>query len=475
MKIAMVSSECNPFCKTGGLADVVFALSKELVKTGQDVRVFLPYYSTIAKIPSCRYEKLFEYEVDLSWRKQKATVYKTEFAGVTFYFIGNDYYFLRGSLYGFPDDGERFAFFTMAVEPLFEKLGFPPDIVHVHDWQPGMLPLLIKARHQSDPVFASTKTVLTIHNPEFKGMGEPYLLSDFYNLPFSYYEDGTTRFHDGISTLKTAIMVCDKISTVSPTHREELLTPLYSRGMDGPLKLREKDFVGILNGVDAQEWNPKKDIDIASFYSQKTLTEGKRKCREALLESAGFEDKGGPIFGLVSRLTSQKGIHLVAEIAPEIMERGGYLFVLGSGESALEGEIAALRRSYPESCSVYFGYNSTLAHKIYAGSDFFLMPSLFEPCGIGQMIAETYGTLPIARSTGGLSDTIASYAPGQDNHPTGFLFRDFDIGGIRYGVECAFSVYADKKMLKAMRVNAMKVDHGWKKSAEEYLKLYQSA
>lgn len=168
MKIAMVSSECNPFCKTGGLADVVFALSKELVKSGQDVRVFLPYYSTIAKIPSCRYEKLFEYEVDLSWRKQKATIYKTEFAGVTFYFIGNDYYFLRGSLYGFPDDGERFAFFTMAVEPLFEKLGFPPDIVHVHDWQPGMLPLLIKARHQSDPVFASTKTVLTIHNPEFK-------------------------------------------------------------------------------------------------------------------------------------------------------------------------------------------------------------------------------------------------------------------------------------------------------------------
>jgi starch synthase len=474
MKIAMVASESNPFCKTGGLADVVFALSRELVALGNEVCVILPYYSTMNKIPSIKIERLFNYEVDMSWRRQEATIYKAFYEGVSFYFIGNDYYFMRGSLYGFHDDGERFAFFTMAVESLFASISFSPDVVHIHDWQPGMLPLLLKARHRNDPLFSHTKTVLTIHNPEFKGMVDPYFLGDFYDLPYSYYEDGTTKYSDMVSTLKTAVMTVDKVTTVSPTHRQELLTSLYSRGMDGPLKLRENDFVGIVNGIDEEEWDPEKDIDISANFGAKTLTSGKAKCRKSLIETAGLIDNGGPCFGLVSRLTSQKGIHLVAKVGRELLNRGALLFLVGSGEEALERSLQSLQCEYPESCSVYFGYNNALAHKVYAGCDFFLMPSLFEPCGIGQMIAERYATLPVARDTGGLHDTIVSY-PEFPSEATGFLFRDFDEGGLFYACSKALEVFGDKKKLRNMRLNAMKMDHGWKKSAESYLALYKSA
>lgn len=472
MKIAMVASESNPFCKTGGLADVVLALSRELAKMGNEVCVVLPYYSVLNKVPGVKIERLFSYEVDMSWRKQEATVFKARYDGVTFYFIGNDYYFMRGSLYGFMDDGERFAFFTMAVEPLFGKLSFHPDVVHIHDWQPGMLPLLIKARHSGDPVYAKTKTVLTIHNPEFKGMVDPYFLGDFYDLPPSYFEDGTTRYGEMVSTLKTAVMTSDEITTVSPTHRSELLTSLYSRGMDGPLRLREKDFSGILNGVDEEEWDPERDIDIALNYGPSSLTKGKKACRKALIESMGLLDDGGPCFGLVSRLTSQKGIHLVAKIGRELLQKGAMLFILGSGEEALERSLQSLQCEFPETCSVYFGYNNALAHKVYAGCDFFLMPSLFEPCGIGQMIAERYGTLPIARDTGGLHDTILPY-PECGSSSTGFLFKDFDEGGLRYGCEKALEVYGNPQKLRKMRLSAMAMDHGWKASAEKYLELYQ--
>ena len=474
MKIAMIASECNPFCKTGGLADVVLALSRELVSLGNEVCVVLPYYSSNAKIPSCRLERLPGYEVHLSWRTQKVSLYKGVYEGITFYFVGNDYYFLRGSLYGFQDDGERFAFFTLATESLFERIGFYPDVVHVHDWQPGMLPLILKDRHSKDPVYANTRTVLTIHNPEFNGMLDPSALGELYNLPLSYFESGLTRYDEKVSTLKTAVMTADKITTVSPTHRGELLTPLYSRGMDGALRLRKSDFCGILNGIDEEEWDPTCDIDIAMNFNGKTLTKGKQACRKALLESAGIEDSGGPIFGLVSRLTSQKGIHLVERVGRALLEQGAMLFLVGSGEEALENGLRDLRYHYPSSCSVYFGYNNALAHKVYAGSDFFLMPSLFEPCGIGQMIAERYATLPVARDTGGLHDTIVPYSPLEDKDATGFLFRDFDEGGLRYGCPLALEVYADKKKLRKMRLNAMKVNHGWKASALEYLKLYRS-
>lgn len=474
MKIAMVASECNPFCKTGGLADVVLALSRELVSLGNEVCVVLPYYSINAKIPSCRLERLFSYDVHMSWRNQSATLYKGVYEGITFYFVGNDYYFLRGSLYGFPDDGERFAFFSLAAEGLFGKIDFRPDVVHVHDWQPGMLPLILKERHRDDPVYKNARTVLTIHNPEFKGMLLPSALGELYNLPISCFESGLSRYDEGVSTLKTAVMTADKVTTVSPTHRGELLTPLYSRGMDGALRLREEDFVGILNGIDEEEWDPSNDIDIACNFDAKTLTKGKKACRKALLESAGLHDNGGPVFGLVSRLTSQKGIHLVERIGRELLEQGAMLFLVGSGEEALENSLRGLRYEYPDSCSVYFGYNNTLAHKVYAGSDFFLMPSLFEPCGIGQMIAERYATLPVARDTGGLHDTILPYSPLEDKGATGFLFRDFDEGGLRYGCSLAMEVYADKRKLRRMRLNAMKADHGWKASAKEYLELYQS-
>lgn len=411
MNIAFVASESNPYCKTGGLADVVFALAKELTKKGQNVIVVLPFYDTIRKKNKFSFEHVCDYEVRLSWRRQSASVYRSVASGVPFYLIENDYYFDRGDIYGFNDDGERFAFFSLAARDLFAHLGFAPDIIHVHDWQAGMLPVLIQQQNQGDPLFAKTKFVMTIHNPEFKGLLDKYFLGDFYNLSDSVYDSGLVRYGGMVSTLKAGIMASEKVTTVAPTYRNEMLTPEGGRGLDGALHFRESDFVGILNGVDTDEFDPEHDPSILPF-GLKDFTEGKAKNKAKFLKEHGLEDDGSPLYGLVSRLTSQKGISLVANVARELLNQGAELFVVGSGEYDLEQALQHLRDDYPTRMGVYFGYNGELAHQVYASSDFFLMPSLFEPCGIGQMIAERYGSLPIVRDTGGLHDTVFPYGQG---------------------------------------------------------------
>lgn len=471
MRIAMVASESNPYIKTGGLADVIGALSEELASKGHDVRVFLPFYSAIAERLDPNLTRLGGYTVHLSWRQQDAFVAETEYRGVKFYFIGNDYYFFRGGgIYGFDDDGERFAFFSLAVRDAFRFLDWKPDIVHVHDWQPGMLPVLIKEQNAYDPFYNSIKFVLTIHNPEFKGMIDRYFLNNFYGLNDEIFDNGNVRFHGQVSTLKSAIVYCDKITTVSPTHREELLSPEGSRGLSGVLQYREKDFVGIVNGVDTIEWDPSDDPLLDRHYTASSFEEGKARCKAGFLNGYGIQGENRPMFGIVSRLTDQKGIQLVLEVASHIFERGGILAILGSGQYEYHMAFERLRSEHPDSCAIYIGYNNALAHKIYAASDFFLMPSLFEPCGIGQMIAERYGALPIVRATGGLADTVISV---EEEGRNGVVFRDFDANALRWAVDKAFDAYQDKALLKEMIRNAMNADHSWCKSAESYLRLYE--
>jgi len=474
MKIAMVASEINPLVKSGGLADVVYSLSKELVIKGEEVCCVLPYYQSIRYNGKLKTKRLGSFEVSMAWRKQSAEVFRTYIDGITFYLIGNDYYFDRESLYGYDDDGERFAFFTLASEQLFKFVHFQPDVIHVHDWQVGMLPVLIKEKDPADPFYGQVKTVLTIHNPAFKGMLDRYFLNNFYGLSDELFDNGSVRFDGMVSTLKSGIVYSDRITTVSPNHAQELLSSEGGKGLDGILKLRQRDFVGILNGIDTAEFNPAGDRLIASPYDAKTFQIGKKLNRERLLQTNLLTDNGGPIYGFVSRLTSQKGIDLILRSMPHLLNEGTMLVALGSGEFELERGLENLRSAYPKQVGVFIGFNNVRAHEIYAGSDFFLMPSLFEPCGIGQMIAQRYGTLPIVRSTGGLKDTVTGYDGQNGDKANGLSFETYDEGGLTYACGLAQKLFDDKKAFGRLVVNAMELDRSWNKSADEYLKVYHS-
>ena len=465
MKIVMVASECNPLCKTGGLADVIYSLSRELVANGHEVYVFLPYYQSLKyKGLNAKYQ-YYDY-VDMSWRHQYLGVFNYEIDGIKFRLIDSEQYFNRDSLYGYDDDGERFAFFSLAVRHVIHREELNPDIVHVHDWQAGMLPALMKGAPLDD---WKPHYVLTIHNPAFKGYLDKYALGDLYNLSDDMYDSGAVRLEGMVSTLKAGIYFADKITTVSPTHRNELLTPDLSQGLSNVLEFRKDDFVGIVNGIDIKEFDPATDKRIAKNYQEKAYKMGKKACKEALLNFFNLPHKDRPTFGLVSRLTWQKGISLILQNAQYMLDRGANLVILGSGEGNLESGFQSLRDMHPDQVGIYIGYSDEIAHKIYAGSDFFLMPSLFEPCGIGQIIAQRYGTLPIVRETGGLVDTVHAESDG-------FSFSDFNPYSMKGALDRAFYVYYDDKVhFDKMIKTALSLDRSWLDSMNKYLQVYKEA
>lgn len=473
MKVAMFTSEALPLSKTGGLADVTYALSKELVKNGDEVVLFTPFYDSIRR-KNPKLKKVGNLNVPLSWRNVSADIYLTEIEGVKYYLIENQYYFGRANLYGYHDDCERFAFFAIACLNLLKYISFQADIVHVHDWQVGMVPTLLKVRYCYDPFYKDMKSVLTIHNPAFKGLVDRYFLHDFWGLDDSLFDDGRVRFDNMVSSLKAGIVDADKITTVSPTHRNELLDQHSDQRLSGVLELRRDDFVGILNGIDYGEWNPAKDKYIAKNYSIKTWKEGKEECQKNLLNFFGIQKGKGPLFGLVSRLSWQKGIDLVIESAKGFLNSYNdcSFVILGSGEYDLERRVQELRDQYPNRVGIYIGYNNDVSHKIYAGCDFFLMPSLFEPCGISQMISQRYGTLPIVRYTGGLADTVEGYGEKRSKKPDGIGFNDYDVNGLSYGMGKAKELYLNSSEYDKIVGNALKKDNSWKRSAEAYRSLY---
>ena len=313
---------------------------------------------------------------------------------------------------------------------------------------------------------------MTLHNEAFKGLIDRYFLNHFYGLDDILFDDGRVRFDGMVSTLKAGIIYADEVVAVSPNHAQELLSPGDPMRLDGVLALKKDHFQGILNGIDLLEFNPAEDPLIGACYDSTNFKEGKKACKERLLRTSLLPISGGPVFGLVSRLTPQKGVDLVIQVARGIFDKGGKLTVLGSGEYELEQAFETLRASYPDQMAIYRGYNNQLAHDIYAGSDFFLMPSLFEPCGIGQMIAQHYGSLPICRNVGGLTDTVIPYEEG-NNDATGFLFDDYSGSAFWSQIETAFQIYGNEKLHSALVKNAMNVDHSWKTSAEAYLALYR--
>lgn len=474
MKILMVASESAPLAKTGGLADVVYALSKELAILGEEVSVVLPLYANIRRAPDQEIRFLANVQVPLGWRFQNAKIYKTFIDGITFYLIENEYYFGREGYYGYDDDTERFAFFSVAVRNMLQVIKLKPDVVHVHDYHGGMVPALIKIQNAKTRFFNKMKFVVTIHNPAFQGEFHPDLLGDFYDIRREYFEDGTLRYRDRVNALKAAIVFADKINTVSPTHAKELLTPEGSKGLDGILKLREGDFSGILNGIDYEEFDPEKDKFIPHNYNLKTL-KNKVKNKVDLFNELHLKgDAKTPLFAMVSRLTWQKGLDLVLAATKEVLSAGANVVIVGSGEYGYEQAFEAMRAAYPDQMAIYIGYNNGLAHRVYAASDFFFMPSLFEPCGIGQMIAQRYATLPIVRATGGLKDTIIGYNGKNEDVADGFSFDDYDEYAMKLTTNYALLQYQSPAVFEKLRENAMNKNNNWAAAGQKYLDLYHT-
>ena len=470
MKLVMVGSEANPYVKTGGLADVIYALSLEMVNTGEEVSVIIPLYNDVRR-KLTNATKVAECVVYLSWRRETTNVYKEVKNGISYYFLENRHYFERENIYGYYDDGERFAFFAQAAVEVMKTLDLKPDIVHVHDWQAAMIPCLIKEK--KDHYFDETRTVLTIHNPAFQGIMQRDAVGDLFNLPYYLYDFGVLRLGDVFSSLKGGIMYADKITTVSPTHREELLTQEGGMGLDKILVFREYDFCGFLNGIDYDEFNPEHDKYLVKEYGKTNYVSGKKENKKALCEKLGLKDKNAPLYALVSRITWQKGMKLVFSAGHELVKHGANVVLLGSGEYDSEQEMNYLHSLYPDQVAVYIGYSNELAHQIYAASDFFMMPSLFEPCGLGQMIAQRYGSLPIVRRVGGLRDSVINYDSSNVETSNGFGFDEFSEWEMTRTCLYALDQFYKPEVFKKLVKNALTTDNSWAKSGEQYHGLYR--
>jgi starch synthase len=469
MKILLVGSEATPFSKTGGLADVLGALPKELNLLNLDARVVLPKHMWTKEkfndvlVPVCNYR------VNVGPKEEYAGVEKTELDGVTFYFIDNEYYFgYRNSLYGHYDDGERYGYYNNAVLKMLEEIDFFPDIIHCHDWQSGLIPYLYKKKYANHPKYQGIKTIMTIHNIAYQGRFSKELMP---YLDVEYSSD--LEFDNLINFLKTGLQTADIITTVSENYANEILYDYFGYGMQGILRDREDSLYGIVNGIDYTNFNPKLDSKIYYNYSLYNYLKGKRENKESLREYYNLERNESPIIGMVSRLTEAKGFDLVMEvIEPLIQNKEIQLVLLGSGDTYIEDYFRNLREKYPDQVGIYIGYSDEMARKIYAGSDMFLMPSRFEPCGLAQLISLKYGTVPIVRKTGGLRDTIDIFNKftGEGN---GFGFENYEASDLLFAINNALEVYCDEPSWKKIIRTAMKADFSWKESAKKYKNLYQ--
>jgi len=473
MKIVMITSESNPFVKTGGLADVVYSLSKELVVLRQDVSVFLPYYSNIKRSYAFKSELVSSFMINVNNRNRLCEVHKSEVNGIKFYLLANKDYFDREGIYGYDDDGERFAFFNLASRELLYRLQMKPNIIHTNDWHTGMFACLCKEDAYAKKYFKKTKFVFSIHNPAFQGQADRNILYSCYSLHTDLFDNGKVRFNDRVSTLKAGIEYNDKIVAVSPNHRYELLTKEGSMGLNNVLQFREYDFVGILNGIDYEEFDPLHDEFLTHPYSIVNYFREKEWNKRDLFKMLNLIEYGKPTFAIISRLTWQKGMDIVYKTLDYLLANKCNVLVLGTGEDRYENMMRDLARRYPKNMSLHLTYDDELAHKIYASSDFFLMPSIFEPCGLSQLISQRYGTIPIVRATGGLKDTVIGYDGRNLNVANGFIFDIFSEDALLGTTKVALDVWNNIPVRKEIMKNGMKVDNSWRKSAKEYLNLYK--
>ena len=474
MRILFVASEGLPFSKTGGLADVVEALPKALVAPGHEVAVILPRYrgtkTTAIVMPSLT--------IPLGSRLRfPAVADGTLLNGVRYFFVDDPPYFDRDGLYGGPtgdysDNAERFSEFSRAAIEIAKHV-WPPDVIHCHDWQTALVPVFLRTSYSDDPVMKDMPVVFTIHNMGYQGQFGRDVL-DRAGIPAVTFNPAGIEFYGDANFLKAGIVYSDYVTTVSKRYAQEIQTREYGFGLDGVARSRADRLVGILNGVDYAAWNPAKDSLIAAKYSTKDLS-GKAVCKQELLQLFSLPDvPGRPLLGIVSRFADQKGFDLIAEVAHEIMREELSLVVLGTGERKYEELFRALAAAYPDRVGVKTVYDNAIAHKVEAGSDMFLMPSRYEPCGLNQIYSLKYGTVPIVRATGGLDDTIELFDL-EHGTGTGFKFWDYTGGALLYTIRQALHHFADERIWKRIQLNGMEKDFSWKTPATQYAKLYEAA
>ena len=471
--ILMVASEGLPFIKTGGLADVIGSLPLALTEKGHEVKVVMPLYRKIAE----KYmDELYfdcEYTVSINYQEVPVRVYSKMVDDVCFFFIQHQGYFERDTLYGYQDDGERFAYFQKAVIEMLNQLNYWPNIIHCHDWHTGMIPCMIKETHNNDSRYNAIRFVYTIHNLAFQGNFVAEMLDSCLGLPYYLLDNGNVRFDGGISFMKSGILYSDKITTVSPTYSQEILTSQYGEHLEAVLNMRKYDLWGIVNGIDIELWNPKTDPEIPYHFDKVNIKSEKLKNKLALQKELGLdENKDVMLVGCVSRLTWQKGFYLLMEQLDALCAAPIQLVILGSGEKQIEQKFRELENGNKGKICFYQGYNESLAHRIYAASDLFLMPSLFEPCGLSQLCSLRYGTLPLVRETGGLKDTVNAYNE-YDKTGNGFSFEKYDSNDLIHTLYYAIDVYYNRKQDWDMLVtNALNSDVSWQNSAKTYCLLY---
>lgn len=471
--ILMVASEGLPFIKTGGLADVIGSLPQALCEQGHEVKVVMPLYKKIADKYMDELYFTAEYSVSINYHEVPVKVFTKMVGDVCFFFIQHQGYFERESLYGYDDDGERFAYFQKAVIEMLSQCNYWPNIVHCHDWHTGMIPCMVKETHDNDPRYRALKFVFTIHNMAYQGNFGPEMLDSCLGLPYYLLDNGNVRFDGGISFMKSAILYADKVTTVSPSYSQEILTPQYGEHLEAVLNMRKYDLWGIVNGIDTTLWNPQTDPEIPYHFDKINRKKAKALNKVSLQKELGLQENPNVMMvGIVSRLTWQKGFYLLMEQLEALCSAPIQLVILGSGEAQIENKFRELENGNRGKIVFYYGYNESLAHRIYAASDLFLMPSLFEPCGISQLCSMRYGTLPLVRETGGLKDTVNPYNE-YEKSGNGFSFERYDSNDLMHTLYYACDVYYNRKEDWDMLVtNAMNTDVSWANSAKTYSLLY---
>ena len=467
MNILFAASEALPYVASGGLADVAGSLPSAIVKKGHDCRVVIPLYKSISAEMRASLTFLTNITVDVSWRKQYCGIFTGIYKGVTYYFIDNEYYFGRDGIYGFYDDCERFVFYSRAVLEMIRCIDFKPDIIHANDWQAAMIPVYYQIFYKYQQGYENIHTIFTIHNIQYQGKYGKEVLNELMGIPL--YHTGLLEYDGCVNMMKGAIETADKITTVSPSYAWEILDPWYSHGLDRALNPKQYKLCGFLNGIDVDGYNPEMDPAIPANYSVKNM-QGKAKCKQALLEELGLQDGDEPIIGIVTRFVSHKGIDLIRYVFEDILNLGYKFAILGSGEKIFEDFFKEMAWRHPGRVSVTLGFIPQLARRIYAGCDMFLMPSQSEPCGLAQMVAMRYGTLPIVRETGGLRDTVRD---GGGENGNGFTFKTYNAHDMLGACNRAKIAYDDKPRWKALQKTAMESDFSWNVSAELYLGLYR--
>lgn len=470
MKVLYVASEALPFMASGGLGDVAGSLPQALRKRLIGCRVVMPLYDTIKQEWKDKMTFITNISVPVAWRRQYCGIFQAKHEGVIYYLIDNQYYFKRDTIYGHYDDAERFTFFSRAVLEILPVVDFKPDIIHCNDWQSALTPVFYSTFYSKDPWYQGIKTVFTIHNIQYQGTYGMELVNDVIGL--NPADTAIVEYDGDVNFMKGAIECANKVTTVSPSYANEILDPWYSHGLDTILRERQWKLQGILNGIDTVNYDPETDASIIRNYTVKDVKEGKAENKRQLQENMGLPQRADvPVIGLVSRLVSHKGLDLIKGILDELLYTTDVqVAVVGSGDWQYENFFKEMADKYPDKLAVRIGFVPSLARKIYAGADLFLMPSKSEPCGLSQMVALRYGTVPIVRETGGLRDSISDSGDGKGN---GFTFKTYNahdmLGAIRRGLDA----YANKEYWDELVIRAMECDCSWGKSANEYIKMYK--